>query len=148
MPGGKRRTTACADDCASARELLAPRVTHLAHAVSSDDTIGEGDDGSDQREDDEDGVSGAELGADAEGFVEDDVDASENAERKANVPPRMHALYFFVRLAMCTRVRMCVRACVGFGAHSVTMSAISRPSERPSVMISLTSITTTATRRS
>jgi hypothetical protein len=63
--------------------------------VSSDDTIGEGDDGSDQREDDEDGVSGAELGADAEGFVEDDVDASKNAEFKANVPPRMHALHFF-----------------------------------------------------
>jgi hypothetical protein len=54
--------------------------------VSSDDTIGEGDDGSDQREDDEDGVSGAELDADAEGFVEDDVDASENAECNAKIP--------------------------------------------------------------
>ena len=86
----------CAGSCAGARELLGPRVMHLAHAVRRNDAIGEGDDGGDQRENDEDGVSGAELGADAEGFVEDDVDASENAERKANVPPRMHALYFFV----------------------------------------------------
>ena len=79
VPGGKRRATLPA----VARELLGPRATHLAHAVRSDDAIGEGDDGGDQREDDEDGVSGAELGADAEGFVEDDVDASENAESNA-----------------------------------------------------------------
>ena len=68
---------------------------HLAHAVRGDDAMGEGNDGGDQREDDEHGVGDAELGAHAEGFVEDDVDASKNAEFKANVPPRMHALHFF-----------------------------------------------------
>ena len=86
VPRGKRRTTACADECAGARELLAPRVTHLAHIVRSDDAIGEGGDGGDQREDDEDGVSGVELGADAEGFVEDDIDARKNAECNAKIP--------------------------------------------------------------
>ncbi len=110
----------CAGNCAGVRELLGPPVTHLVHAVRSDDAIGDGDDGGDQREDNEDGVSGAELGADAEGFVEDDVDASKNAERKANFPPRMHACRSLLRAsghvqecmhAACARMPMRVFRC-------------------------------------
>ena len=58
---------------------------HLAHAARSDDAIDEGDGGDEDREDDEDGVRGADLGADAERFVEEDLDAGENAASTARI---------------------------------------------------------------
>ncbi len=60
---------------------------HLVHAVRSDDAIDEGDGGDEDREDDEDGVRGADLGAHAERFVEEDLDAGENAASTASILP-------------------------------------------------------------
>ena len=58
---------------------------HLVHAARSDDAIDEGDGGDEDREDDEDGVRHADLGADAERFVEEDLDAGENAASTATI---------------------------------------------------------------
>ena len=78
---------------------------HLVHTVRSDDAIDEGDGGDEDREDDEDGVSGADLGADAERFVEEDLDAGENAASTATI--RLCPLIGCVR----TRAQECAQVC-------------------------------------
>ncbi len=76
---------------ASAGDACGPRTSrvhggpHLVHAARGDDAIYEGDAGNEDREDDEDGVRGADLGADAERVVEEDLHAGENAASTATI---------------------------------------------------------------
>jgi hypothetical protein len=70
---------------------------HLVHAARGDDAIDEGDGGDEDREDDEDGVGGADLGAHAERFVEENLDAGENAASTATI--------LFCPLSACMRAR-------------------------------------------
>ena len=101
-----RTPSAAAGDAREPRTNRMCGGPHLVHAARGDDAIDEGDGGDEDREDDEDGVRGADLGADAERVVEEDLGAGENAASRATI--------LSCPLSACVRARAqeCARVCV------------------------------------